>query len=121
MTATGRTVPAPGRSRRRVLLGLLLATLLIAGGVSYLASASPDGLDAATLRGCSVVVRDGAEELTGDCIARSARDHTMSGSPLADYTVGGAGGSGGLAGIIGAAVTLALAVGVFRALARHQR
>jgi len=93
-------------------------TLLIAGGVSYLASSSPDGLDSATLMGCEVVETDGAEELTGSCIAQHATDHAMATSPLADYSIAGADGTGGLAGIIGVLVTVLVAGGAFWVIAR---
>ncbi|WP_395307106.1 PDGLE domain-containing protein [Mycobacterium sp. AMU20-3851] len=94
----------------------LILTLLIAGGVSYLASANPDGLDSATLRGCEVTEIDGAEELTGNCIAQHADEHALAGSPLADYAVDGREHTGGLAGVIGVLVTLAAAGGLFRIL-----
>ena len=94
----------------------LILTLLIAGGVSYLASASPDGLDSATLRGCEVTEIEGAEELTGNCIAQHADEHALAGSPLADYAVDGREHTGGLAGVIGVLVTLAAAGGLFRIL-----
>lgn len=102
----------------RFRIACLVVTLLIAGGLSYLASSSPDGLDSATLRGCEIVEVDGTEQLIGQCIAQDARDHAMAASPLADYTVTGAEASGGLAGVIGVAVTLAAAGGLFWALAR---
>ena len=87
-------------SQRRWLfwVGFVLVTLIIAGGVSYFASSSPDGLDSATLQGCEVVETNGAEELTGSCIAQHATDHAMAGSPLADYSIFGGEGTGGLAG-----------------------
>jgi cobalt/nickel transport protein len=88
--------------------------------VSYLASSSPDGLDAATLKGCDVVEVDGTEELKGDCIAQHAGDHAMAGSPLADYAVAGKGGTGGLAGIVGVVVTFAVAGGLFWVIARSR-
>lgn len=107
------------RTRGRLFwVGFAAVILLIAGGLSYLASGSPDGLDATTLRGCEVVDRDGAEELTGQCIARSADDHAMAGSPLADYSIAGVAGSGGAAGVIGVAVTLTVAGGLFWMLGR---
>lgn len=102
-------------------VGFLVVTLVVAGGVSYLASASPDGLDSATLRGCQVLKRGGADELVGQCIAQSAHDHAMAASPLADYTVGGVQNSGGAAGVIGVVITLALAGGLFRVIARGSR
>lgn len=106
------------RAGGRFRIAALIVTLLIAGGLSYLGSSSPDGLDSATMRGCQVAEHDGAEQLSGQCIAQSARDHAMAASPLADYTVAGAEGSGGLAGVIGVAVTLAAAGALFRILAR---
>lgn len=105
-------------SGRRFWIAAALVILAIAGGVSYLASSSPDGLDSATLRGCQVVEVDGAEELTGQCIARSATDHPVAGSPLADYAVLGADGTVGPAGVIGALLTLAAAGGLFWLIAR---
>lgn len=102
----------------RFWIAALLATLLVAGGLSYLASSSPDGLDSATLRGCQVTEQGGAEQLSGQCIAQGARDHAMAASPLADYTVAGADGSGGLAGVIGVTVTLAAAGVLFWTLSR---
>ena len=105
---------------RLFLIGFLIVTLLIAGGVSYLASSSPDGLDSATLQGCQVIERDGAEVLTGQCIAQNARPHAMATSPLADYSVRGLDGSGGIAGVIGVLVTLAIAGGLFWVIGRRK-
>ncbi|WP_197380957.1 PDGLE domain-containing protein [Mycolicibacterium mengxianglii] len=99
----------------------VVVTLLIAGGVSYFASSSPDGLDSATLQGCEVVDTDGGEELTGSCIAQHADDHALADSPLADYSIGGGEHTGGLAGIIGVVVTLALAGGAFWLISRSRK
>lgn len=101
-------------------VGFILATLIIAGGVSYLASSSPDGLDSATLKGCDVVEVDGGEELTGQCIAQSATDHHLASSPLADYSILGGENTGGLAGVIGVLVTVAVAGGAFWLIARSK-
>ncbi len=79
----------------------LIAALVLAGFVSYYASASPDGLE-------KVAADHG--------IDRKTRDHTAKDSPLADYQtkdVGDARLSGGLAGVIGVGATLALGSGVF--------
>lgn len=101
-------------------IAFAVVILLIAGGVSYLASSSPDGLDSATLKGCEVVEVDGAEQLTGNCIAQQATDHPLSASPLADYSIGGDSATGGVAGVIGAIVTLAVAAGLFWLIARRK-
>lgn len=97
------------------------AILLIAGGVSYLASASPDGLDSATLRGCQTVHTAGGDALSGQCIAQHATDHALAGSPLADYALGGRSATSGVAGVIGVLVTVAIAGSVFWLLGRRRR
>ena len=107
--------------RRWFWIAFVVATLLIAGGISYFASTSPDGLDSATLRGCEVVESPEGEQLTGSCIAQHATEHTMSTSPLADYVVGGHAATGGLAGVIGVLVTVALAGSTFWLIARSRR
>lgn len=110
---------AAGGSRRWMFwVGFLIVTLLVAGGVSYLASSSPDGLDSATLRGCQVHDVDGVEQLTGDCIAQHAQSHHMASSPLADYSLLGGDGTGGIAGIIGVVVVLAIAGALFWVISR---
>ncbi|MPZ80937.1 MAG: hypothetical protein GEV28_11270 [Actinophytocola sp.] len=93
--------------------GFALAALVIAGALSYFADSDPDGLDSATLEGCEVVETSQGEELRGDCIARNAGEHDMSGSPLADYAVGGDGRLTGVAGVLGVVATLAVAGGLF--------
>ncbi|MFE7421297.1 PDGLE domain-containing protein [Rhodococcus sp. NPDC057529] len=108
-------------SLRRFLIGFALVSLLVAGAVSYLASSSPDGLDAATTRGCETVETDTGEALVGDCIARNASTHHLSESPLADYTVAGRPHLTGIAGVIGATATFAVAGGLFWLLARARR
>ena len=105
-------------ARSRFLLGFLLAALVIAGGLSYLASPDPDGLDSVTLHGCTVSETAAGEHLDGACIAQHATDHPMAAGPLAGYAVGGHAGTTGLAGIVGVLVT-ALAAGLlFRVLRR---
>jgi cobalt/nickel transport protein len=106
--------------RRWFWVAFALVTLLIAGGLSYLASSSPDGLDSATLKGCEVVQTSHGEELHGECIAQHAGHHAMSTSPLADYTIGGRNGTGGLAGIAGVLVTVVVAGGTFWLIARSR-
>ena len=114
------STPPRTPTRRGFWLGSAIVILLIAGGVSYFASSSPDGLDSATLRGCEVVEVDGAEELTGSCIAQHAEPHSLGASPLAGYSIDGHDATGGVAGILGALVTLAVAGGLFWLIARRR-
>ena len=109
-----------GSTQRRwwFWIGFAVVTLLIAGAVSYLASSSPDGLDSATLKGCEVVETADGEELRGDCIAQHAEEHSLAGSPFADYALAGRDGTGGLAGIVGVGVTVLVAGGIFWLIAR---
>jgi cobalt/nickel transport protein len=103
----------------RFSVGFLVVALLIAGGLSYFASSSPDGLDTVALHGCATVQTAGGEELAGECIARNATDHATAGSPLADYSLFGGDDTVGAAGIIGVLVTLAVAGGLFWLLRRR--
>ncbi|MDT0351381.1 PDGLE domain-containing protein [Pseudonocardia charpentierae] len=107
--------------RSRFLLGFLLAALVIAGGLSYLASPDPDGLDSVALHGCTVSETAGGEQLDGTCIAQNAIESHTVGSPLADYAVGGREGTTGLAGIAGVLVTALVAGLLFRLLSRSGR
>ncbi|MFC8045466.1 PDGLE domain-containing protein [Nocardia sp. NPDC057353] len=94
------------------LFGFAGAAVLVAGVLSYLASAQPDGLDATTQRGCTVV----ADELEGECIAQSAEEHELADSPLADYTVDGNDTMTGIAGVLGVAATFAVLFALVRLL-----
>jgi len=114
------TGPTSGSRSRLFRAVAFLVTLIIAGVVSYLASPAPDGLDSASRQGCQVIDRGGDETLTGQCIARSATEHPMANSPLADYSLGGSDGTVGPAGVIGVLVTLAAAGVVFRVIARSK-
>jgi cobalt/nickel transport protein len=113
------SAPAGNRRAAGFFLGFLAVALLVAGALSYLASADPDGLDTVTLSGCDVVETEAGELLVGTCIAQHADDHALAGSPLADYAVGGGAGTVGLAGVIGVLVTLLVAGALFRLL-RHR-
>ncbi|HEX8519701.1 MAG TPA: PDGLE domain-containing protein [Pseudonocardia sp.] len=113
--------PASGAPRSRFLLGFLIAALVIAGGLSYLASPNPDGLDSVALHGCTVSETDAGEQLDGTCIAQNATESPTARSPLADYAVGGRDGTTGLAGVIGVLVTALLGVLLFRTLGRAGR
>jgi len=100
-------VPA-ARSPRKVWITGLVASLFLAGFVSFYASADPDGL----------------EKVAGDHgIDEKAEEHAIAGSPLADYgveDVDDARLSGGLAGVIGVGVTVVAGTGVFRAVRRRR-
>lgn len=94
------------RAKTLMAVGILVA-LLLAGVVSFYASADPDGLEHV------------AEE-TG--FLETAEEHDAAGSPLADYTTEGVNDprlSVGLAGVTGALVVLGLAGGLAFAVRRR--
>ncbi|MEV5428574.1 energy-coupling factor ABC transporter permease [Streptomyces sp. NPDC052701] len=101
--------PAAARvSRRAVWAGGLVTSLVLAGVVSFYASASPDGLE-------KVAADQGMD--------RKAEEHAAAGSPLADYgvkEVDDARLSGGLAGVIGVGVTVVAGSAVFWAVRRRR-
>ncbi|GAB7032998.1 energy-coupling factor ABC transporter permease [Streptomyces sp. NPDC021749] len=107
--APAATAPAtPRRSVRRVWLAGVAAALVCAGGLSYYASASPDGLE-------KVAHDQGIDAKT--------RDHATKDSPLADYSVKDITDprlAGGLAGVIGVGATLAVGTGVFVVVRRRK-
>ncbi|WP_030216227.1 energy-coupling factor ABC transporter permease [Streptomyces sp. NRRL WC-3626] len=101
-------VPAAARSHRKVWISGLAASLVLAGFVSFYASANPDGLE-------KVATDQGMDE--------KAEEHAISDSPLADYgvkDVDDARLSGGLAGVIGVGVTVVAGTGVFWAVRRRR-
>jgi cobalt/nickel transport protein len=87
-------------ARSRFLLGFLLAALVIAGGLSYLASPDPDGLDASPCTAARSPRPPRASSSTAPASPSTPR-HPMAAGPLADYAVGGHAGTTGLAGIVG--------------------
>ncbi|WP_329547148.1 energy-coupling factor ABC transporter permease [Streptomyces sp. NBC_01356] len=103
--------PAPVAARtshRKLWITGLVASLVLAGFVSFYASASPDGLEK--------VAEDQG-------IAKAAKEHSAADSPLADYgvkDVSDARISGGLAGVIGVGVTVVTGTGVFWAVRRRR-
>lgn len=103
------------------ILGGLLVALLLAGVVSNFASGSPDGLDSASTKGCTV---DAKGEITGgDCIARNAEEHELGDSPLADYGIRGIDNeflSTALSGVLGVLLTFAVGGGVFWLVRRRR-
>ncbi|GGU90178.1 hypothetical protein GCM10010260_25680 [Streptomyces filipinensis] len=101
--------PAAARTSRRTLWATgLVTSLVLAGFVSFYASANPDGLEK--------VAHDQG-------IDRKAEKHAAADSPLADYgvrNVSNARLSGGLAGVIGVGVTVVAGSAVFWALRRRR-
>ncbi len=96
-------------STKWVLLGIAAAALLLAGIVSFYASASPDGL--------TKVSEDKG-------FASTQTRHHASGSPFAGYSTKDVGSdrlSGGLAGVVGVVVVVALASGVVLLVRRRDR
>jgi cobalt/nickel transport system permease protein len=106
--AAAGPAPAAARSPRRLWLGGLVTSLVLAGFVSFYASADPDGLE-------KVAADKG--------IDRTVEEHAAADSPLADYgvkDVSDARLSGGLAGVIGVGMTVALGSGVFYVVRRRR-
>ncbi|MEU4271052.1 energy-coupling factor ABC transporter permease [Streptomyces sp. NPDC026092] len=100
--------PVAARSPKKVWIGGLVAALVLAGFVSFYASASPDGLE-------KVAADKGFD--------KNVEEHAAAGSPLADYGVEGieaARLSGGLAGVIGVGATLAVGTGAFWLVRRRR-
>ncbi|MFJ7149614.1 energy-coupling factor ABC transporter permease [Streptomyces sp. NPDC100445] len=107
--APAPTAPVAARTSRRTLwVTGLVTSLVLAGFVSFYASASPDGLEK--------VAHDKG-------IDKKAEKHAASDSPLADYgvkDVKDARLSGGLAGVIGVGVTIVAGTAVFWAVRRRR-
>ncbi|WP_405480522.1 energy-coupling factor ABC transporter permease [Streptomyces sp. NBC_00009] len=103
--------PAPVAARgshRKVWITGLVTSLVLAGFVSFYASANPDGLEK--------VAHDKG-------IDKKTEKHASDGSPLAGYgvkDVGDARLSGGLAGVIGVGVTVVAGSGIFWVLRRRR-
>ncbi|MEG8279380.1 energy-coupling factor ABC transporter permease [Streptomyces sp. AHA2] len=95
-------------SHRKVWAAGLVTSLVLAGFVSFYASANPDGL----------------EKVAGDNgIDEKAEEHAAADSPLADYgvkDVDDARLSGGLAGVVGVGVTVVAGSTVFWAVRRRR-
>ncbi|MFI8189819.1 energy-coupling factor ABC transporter permease [Streptomyces sp. NPDC085946] len=103
------TAPVAARaSRRTVWIAGLVTSLVLAGFVSFYASADPDGLE-------KVAADHGIDE--------KAEDHAVADSPLADYgvrDVDDARLSGGLAGVIGVGLTVVAGSAVFWTVRRRR-
>ncbi|KOG08931.1 MULTISPECIES: energy-coupling factor ABC transporter permease [Streptomyces] len=99
---------APAGSPKKLWIGGLVTALVLAGFVSFYASASPDGLE-------KVAADKGIDS--------KVEDHAAADSPLADYGVKGVEAprlSGGLAGVIGVGATLAVGTGAFWVVRRRR-
>ncbi|MEU1176690.1 energy-coupling factor ABC transporter permease [Streptomyces sp. NPDC005820] len=101
--------PVAARTSRRTLwVSGLVTSLVLAGVVSFYASANPDGLE-------KVAADHGIDS--------KAEEHANADSPLADYgvkDVTNARLSGGLAGVIGVGVTVVAGSAVFWAVRRRR-
>lgn len=114
-----QTEPSQQKSLRPILVGGIMAAMVLAGGVSYLASSAPDGLDATTLRGCTT---NAEGEITGGtCIAQGAGEHELAGGFLADYGLKGLDNTTGIAGVIGVVLTFAIGLAIFWTVRRRNR
>ena len=88
-------------SNRKFYASALLVSALLAGGASFYASSSPDGLEKV------------AEDVG---FIETAKDHTFGDFALSDYGISGlenARLSVGFAGLIGVLVTAVVALGLF--------
>lgn len=88
-------------SNRKFFATALLISALLAGGASFYASSSPDGLEKV------------AEDVG---FLKTAKDHTFGNFALSDYGIAGlenARLSVGFAGLIGVAATALVAIGLF--------
>ena len=88
-------------SNRKFLASFLLVSALLAGGASFYASSSPDGLEKV------------AEDVG---FIETAKDHTFGDFTLSDYGIAGlenARLSVGFAGLIGVVVTALVDLGLF--------
>lgn len=100
--------PVAARPARAIWATGLVTALVLAGFVSFYASASPDGLE-------KVAADKG--------IDKKAEEHASKDSPLADYGVRDIADprvSGGLAGVIGVGVTVVAGTGIFWSVRRRQ-
>ncbi|MFC9296017.1 energy-coupling factor ABC transporter permease [Streptomyces sp. NPDC057011] len=100
--------PVAARSTRKVWATGLVTALVLAGFVSFYASASPDGLE-------KVAADQGIDQ--------KVEEHAAAGSPLADYSVKDVDDtrlSGGLAGVIGVGATVAVGSGIFWTVRRRR-
>jgi cobalt/nickel transport protein len=107
--------------RLRFILGGLAVCLLLAGVVSNFASGSPDGLEHAAGRGCTL--DEHGEIIDGTCIARAAEEHALSDNLFADYGLRGPDDVLGAAvsGVVGVLLTFTAGGALFWLLRRRAR
>lgn len=106
--APAAAAPVAAGSPKKLWIGGVVTALVLAGFVSFYASASPDGLE-------KVAADKGIDS--------KVQPHAAADSPLADYGVediDDARLSGGLAGVIGVGATLAVGTGAFWAVRRRK-
>ncbi|MET9687595.1 energy-coupling factor ABC transporter permease [Streptomyces sp. NPDC006514] len=106
--AAAAPAAAGAGSTKKVWVTGLVTALVLAGFVSFYASANPDGLE-------KVAADKG--------IDAKVEEHAAANSPLADYgvkDVDDARLSGGLAGVIGVGVTVVAGTGIFWAVRRRR-
>ncbi|MFE2171107.1 energy-coupling factor ABC transporter permease [Streptomyces sp. NPDC059447] len=106
--APATAAPVAARSTTKVWVTGLVTALVLAGFVSFYASASPDGLE-------KVAADQG--------IDAKVQEHAAKDSPLADYSVkdvADARLSGGLAGALGVGATVAVGTGIFWTVRRRR-
>ncbi|MFC8076640.1 energy-coupling factor ABC transporter permease [Streptomyces sp. NPDC057307] len=106
--AVPAAAPASSRSPRGLLAAGLGTALLLAGVVSFYASANPDGLE-------KVAADKG--------IDKKVEEHAAADSPLADYGIEDISNtrlSGGLAGMIGVGATVVVGSGIFYVVHRRR-
>ncbi|MEU7551780.1 energy-coupling factor ABC transporter permease [Streptomyces sp. NPDC044571] len=108
VAAPAAAAARPGGSTRKVWATGLVTALVLAGFVSFYASASPDGLE-------KVAADQGIDQ--------KVQEHAAADSPLADYSVKDVDDvrlSGGLAGVIGVGATVAVGTGIFWTVRRRR-
>ena len=112
-TTMDRTVPV-----RKFVIGALIATIVVAGGLSVLASAYPDGLE------WSIGKVTGGEELSASGPVYQIVEWIQSKTAvMPDYSTGAASAavSTSSAGLLGGGIVLALAAGTAFAISRSKK
>ncbi|MGL4173594.1 MAG: PDGLE domain-containing protein [Actinomycetota bacterium] len=121
LAAQGKRPPEYSRRLGRgFVVAAIAVMMLLAGGVSLMASNSPDGLDSVTRNGCTL--NDEDQIIAGTCIAQRGQEHELAGGPLADYETADGGVVGVVASrLVGVVVTLGVCGGLVWLLRRTNR